>query len=121
MQANFPREARLLNSKQYQSVFDRVDHKVSNKNLLLLSSINGLIISRLGLIISKKKLKRAVDRNRVKRIARESFRFKQSHMIGLDILVLSRNDLASLSNRELRNMFDHLWLKIIQKNNKNIS
>jgi len=117
----FPRAARLLNSKQFQSVFDQVTHKASNNNLLLLSSLNGLDTSRVGLIISKKKLKRAVDRNRVKRIARESFRYQQNQLVGLDIIVLSRNDLAALSNTELRNIFDRLWLKLIRKNSNTLN
>jgi len=117
----FPRAARLLNSKQFQSVFDQVTHKASNNNLLLLSSLNGLDTSRVGLIISKKKLKRAVDRNRVKRIARESFRYQQNQLVGLDIIVLSRNDLAALSNTELRNIFDRLWIKLIRKNSNTLN
>ncbi|MBL4866026.1 MAG: ribonuclease P protein component [Pseudomonadales bacterium] len=115
---NFTREARLLNSKQFQFVFDHVDYKASNKNILLLSSNNDIASSRLGLIISKKKLKRAVDRNRVKRIARESFRFQQDELAGLDILVLSRNELINLSNKELRGVFDRLWFNLIQKKKK---
>ena len=121
MNTKFPRAARLLNSKQFQSVFDQVTHKASNNNLLLLSSLNGLDTSRVGLIISKKKLKRAVDRNRVKRIARESFRYQQNQLVGLDIIVLSRNDLAALNNTELRNIFDRLWLKLIRKNSNTLN
>lgn len=121
MNTKFPRAARLLNSKQFQSVFDQVTHKASNNNLLLLSSLNGLDTSRVGLIISKKKLKRAVDRNRVKRIARESFRYQQNQLVGLDIIVLSRNDLAALSNTELRNIFDRLWIKLIRKNSNTLN
>ena len=72
---HFSREARLLNSSQFQSVFDQVDYKSSNKHILLLSRNNDLETARIGLIIAKKKLKLAVDRNRVKRINR--FRYSR--------------------------------------------
>ena len=115
MNTHFSREARLLNSSQFQSVFDQVDYKSSNKHILLLSRNNDLETARIGLIIAKKKLKLAVDRNRVKRIARESFRFKQKQLTGLDILVLSRSNLAHLSSKQLRQEFDLLWSNLSRK------
>jgi len=48
---------------------------------------NGLPIARLGLIISKRHLPRAVDRNRLKRLLREWFRLNQEALQGRDLLV----------------------------------
>jgi ribonuclease P protein component len=47
--------------------------------------------ARLGLVVAKKHLKRAVDRNRFKRLVRESFRSHQEQLAGLDVVVLARN------------------------------
>ena len=61
---------------------------------------NGLDYSRLGLIVPKRLLPRAVDRNRAKRLLREWFRRnKQMVVIGQDLLVrlgTRRSQLASL-------------------------
>jgi ribonuclease P protein component len=48
---------------------------------------NGLPIARLGLIVPKRHLPRAVDRNRVKRALREWFRCRQDSLRGQDVLV----------------------------------
>jgi ribonuclease P protein component len=48
---------------------------------------NGLEIARLGLIVPKRHLSLAVDRNRVKRMIREWFRHRQSSLEGRDVLV----------------------------------
>jgi len=44
-------------------------------------------LSRLGLIIPKRYLKRAVDRNRAKRELREAFRLRQADLVGLDLVM----------------------------------
>jgi len=46
---------------------------------------NGEQEARLGLAISKKLCKLAVGRNRLKRVARESFRLHRAELSGLDI------------------------------------
>jgi len=48
---------------------------------------NGLNYPRLGLVVPKRFLARAVDRNRAKRILREWFRRNQTLLIGRDLLV----------------------------------
>jgi len=48
---------------------------------------NGLSFPRLGLIVPKRILARAVDRNRIKRILREEFRLSQHEIGGLDVVV----------------------------------
>jgi ribonuclease P protein component len=48
---------------------------------------NDQTIARLGLIVPKRCLPRAVDRNRVKRVLREWFRIHQAGLAGRDVLV----------------------------------
>ena len=48
---------------------------------------NGLNYPRLGLVVPKRFLSRAVDRNRAKRVLREWFRRNQTLLIGRDLLV----------------------------------
>lgn len=48
---------------------------------------NGLDYPRLGLVIPKNHLARAVDRNRAKRLLREWFRRNQARLRGCDVVV----------------------------------
>lgn len=51
---------------------------------------NTLPHGRLGMIVPKKRLHRAVDRNRTKRLLREWFRIHQDSLAGLDIIARLR-------------------------------
>ena len=64
--------------------------RVKNKAFTLHYSDNGGLPARLGINIAKKKVKRAVDRNKIKRAAREAFR--KSHFNGLDIVLILKNE-----------------------------
>jgi ribonuclease P protein component len=57
--------------------------------------------ARLGLAISKKQLRRAVDRNRLKRLARDVFRLHRAHLEALDFVVMARVAASTTDNRTL--------------------
>jgi ribonuclease P protein component len=48
---------------------------------------NALPLSRLALVVPKRLLPRAVDRNRARRLIREAFRRNQGLLTGLDLVV----------------------------------
>lgn len=64
--------------------------------------------------MAKKILKRAVDRNRVKRMIRESFRLKQDDLAGLDLVVLCARGIDPSNKHQLRDSLDRHWTKAIQ-------
>ena len=47
----------------------------------------GMTEARLGLVVGKKLLKHAVDRNRLKRIVREQFRLRRANLPNMDLVV----------------------------------
>ena len=115
-QFTFKRHQRLLTSSQYQAVFDHVDCRVGHKAFLILArKTEPTQAGRLGLVVSKKNLKRAVDRNQFKRHVRNSFRLNQSRFQGLDILVLSRNGALSMPSEALREELEKSWQKLLSK------
>lgn len=82
------------------------------KTMLIIVTKNTLGVSRLGLAIAKKNVKKAVDRNRIKRIARESFRHNQFILKGIDIVVVARANMASNNNQILREILERNWARI---------
>lgn len=112
MSRDFSREKRLLNPRQFKAVFDSPSGKVPGKNVLLLARDNDLAHPRLGLVIGKKSVKLSVERNRLKRQIRESFRLNQDALVGWDIVVVARKGLGDLDNAELARQFAKFWKRL---------
>lgn len=104
----FTREQRLLNAQDYKYVFEHAS-KSSDSCLTVLARKNGLDFARLGLVISKKRIRRSVDRNRVKRLARDSFRNNQQCLAGLDIVVLAKYRANKVDNKVLLQSLAKHW------------
>jgi ribonuclease P protein component len=86
---------------------------VTRKQLLALYRPNQLQHARLGMVIAKHHIKRAVDRNQLKRVIRASFRQWQDSLKGLDIIVLVRSKWCPLGTKAWRDEVDHLWQQLI--------
>ena len=111
----FSKKLRLLGAADYQPVFKNARYKVSSQYILILAVANNLARPRIGLVIAKKNVAKAVQRNRVKRIFRESFRHNQRLLPALDIVILTRSGLDSLSNELVHTNIERLWLELINK------
>lgn len=76
--------------------FDRVvqAENITDKYFKIFFASNGKDNARLGIIASKKILSCAVDRNRIKRIIRETFRQHSIKAQQLDIVVMVRHACA---------------------------
>lgn len=72
----------------------------------------------MGLVIAKKNVRLAVQRNRAKRLMRESFRHHQQLLEGLDIVILARRDLDKLDNAALTSCLETLWQDLIRRRNR---
>jgi ribonuclease P protein component len=110
----FPRQVRLLTAGDYQSVFNSTSAKVFAGEFLLLAK-NQSHQARLGLIVSKKNDKRAVGRNRIKRVVRDSFRLHQEQLQGLDVIFLGRAGIKELDNPTLHKRLEKAWQQLAKK------
>ena len=115
--ASFGRSKRLLNASDYSRVFDKPDAKASHKHLLLLARYNDLPAHRLGLVIAKKHVKTAVQRNRIKRLSREFFRQLPTADSHLDVVLLARPGLGNLDNAQLSSILRKQWQKLTSHSN----
>lgn len=69
----------------------------------------GSTAARIGFALAKKRIPSAVARNRVRRVARESFRYQRETLGGLDIIILAQPAAARAANRELFASLSQHW------------
>jgi ribonuclease P protein component len=87
--------------------------RVCSKYITLVISENNLGYPRLGLSLSKKNIRHAVNRNRLKRVARETFRLKQAELDALDIVVVVYKGADELSGHQQYEHFKALWNQLV--------
>lgn len=80
---------------------DGAELKASQAHFLLLAKNTSAPNPRLGFIVAKKKVRRAVDRNRIKRCVRENFRKMKHELPAIDIVFLARHDVGRLDSASL--------------------
>ena len=113
----FSKASRLLGPSQYSAVFKKADFKLSAATILMLVSKSALP-PRLGIVIAKKNVKSAVQRNRLKRLVRETFRLRQEEFGTIDMVVLARQSLDKMNNQEVLIQINKLFDQLIIKLNK---
>ena len=97
---SFGRELRLLTPSHYSRIFNE-PARAATPFFTLLAKPNEAGQPRLGLTVAKKRCKLAVQRNRIKRLARESFRLNQHKLDNIDIVLMVKSGVDEQSNEEL--------------------
>ncbi|MDQ0009271.1 ribonuclease P protein component [Luteibacter jiangsuensis] len=109
--AALPRDARLRRAADFAAL-RTVSGRLGGRCFLLRFGNNELDTARLGLAISKRCSKRAVDRNRIKRLAREAFRHARPALPPVDILVMARDSAVDETGAVLLAELDALFRRI---------
>ena len=134
--ASLPKHAKLLKAADYNHVFDK-PVRSSDRYFTVLARPNKLLHARLGMAFSKKRVNRAVARNRLKRISRESFRLillaqrtdqqetdqqdrqqpdKQAvQQLKADIIVLAGAQCEKATNQQLFHSLEQHWQQLNKK------
>lgn len=110
----FSRELRLLTPSHFSYVFEDATPAVS-PTFTILARTSQSDKPRLGITIAKKRVKRAHERNRLKRLIRESFRHKAKNLPSVDIIVIGKSGADQLSNQEVFNTLEKLWKKLSKR------
>ena len=112
---SFPKASRLLNAADYSAVFDQTHIKVSCRYFLILARFSHDANTRLGLIVAKKHIPTAAQRNRLKRLIRTSFRSLETFPRHLDLVVLVRKGADKIHNRQAFAQLNTLWADVALK------
>ncbi|WP_218312111.1 ribonuclease P protein component [Alteromonas antoniana] len=112
----FSRELRLLTPSHFTYVFDDAIPAVS-PSFTILARHNSLDNPRLGITLSKKRIRKAHDRNRIKRLIRESFRHRRQALPCVDIIVVGKSGADRMSNGEIYAQLEKLWRKLSKRCN----
>lgn len=105
-----PRQ-RLLSAPAFGRVYAS-RKRVGNHLFSINFAPNELGHARLGLSIGRKAAGEAVERNRVKRQVRESFRLAAPGLPACDLVVGARNGVRTAHNAALREGLEGLWNQI---------
>jgi len=102
--AGFPPEDRLHSPAEFGRVFAEAARS-ADRFFTVLARSSGRPAARLGLTVSRRAARRAVDRNKLKRLARESFR-QRPDLPAWDFVVLARAGADRAERRALRASLD---------------
>ena len=95
------KKERLRKDKEFQAVFREGKKLWINSILLIIYKPNSLNYRRLGIVVSKK-IKKATQRNKVKRWIRELFRRNKDWFPkNCDIIIIPHPNLLNLEYKEL--------------------
>ena len=109
----FTRKQRLGSQAEFRFVFSRPKAS-KDQYFRVLARENSREFCRLGMAVSRKTCKKAVQRNRLKRVIRESFSHHCEQMAaggGFDLVVLPTAQAASICNKKLAESLQEHWLK----------
>jgi len=110
----FTKQHRLLKPADFRAVFASARWKSACEHFVLLA-IPSATGSRLGLVIAKKNVKRACDRNRLKRVTREYFRQRPELNPALDVVLVARRGMGTLDNPALSSILQRQWQRLEQR------
>ena len=118
--ASLPKHAKLLKATDYNHVFDK-PVRSSDRYFTVLARPNKLLHARLGMAFSKKRVRLAVARNRLKRISRESFRQIQlklqldDNKANADFIILAGAQCEKATNHQLFHSLEQHWQQLNKK------
>lgn len=91
----FPRSARLTEARDFDRVFRSASVRARHGALRLSAVPNRMQTARLGLVVGKRALRKAPQRNRAKRVLRETFRRRRHELPAMDIVIQVTGDAAN--------------------------
>ena len=97
-----------LQSPEFKKVYAQ-GKKIHTKDLVayVLASEQ----AKIGISVAKKKLKKANQRNKFKRMCRESFRLRQHDIAPCWLIICGKKGIQSATEHELKSQLEQIWQK----------
>jgi len=111
----FPKALRLLQRQSFSRVFKDSNFRSSDNVFSILAAQSVNAYPRLGLAIAKKKVKKSVARQRLKRLVRESFRRHQHAIEGWDIVVMAQVGADKADNPQVFTSLEKHWERLSKR------
>lgn len=107
----FYTQKKLRIKSQFDSVFS--NRKCKNGRLVrVFWRFNECNYPRIGISISKKNINKAVSRNKLKRIIKESFRLNYTHLPAIDIVLVVKRGADSQTTELFFNELNEKWSEL---------
>jgi len=102
----FPRDARLLKHERFRQVFD-AGGEVAGGCMILWVRRADDCARRMGVVATKRTFHDAVDRNRAKRLIRETFRLSRHELVddSWDLVILARRRILGMKQPDVQKVF----------------
>ncbi len=108
------KEDRLLKRADFLAL-SQAGRRINSRFFLALVAANRGGRARVGITVSRR-VGGAVQRNRIKRLVRESFRLNRHRLkLSGDINIIARSGAAALSNEELRQAIEELFENVTRQ------
>lgn len=105
---------RLVHKPQFDAVYQR-GSKLGDSCFLILIRPNDLSFARLGLSVSARTVGNAVNRNRIKRVIRTSFRLNAARLPAVDIVINTRPGARAATNAVIAERLLQHWQNVVKR------
>jgi len=110
----FPAHKRLRRKSEFDAAY-ACGRRFGNGFFAVTASSNDKYGARLGMAVAVRTAGNAVERNRIRRIVRESFRLNQHTLPAVDLVVSARPKARGAPGAELHASLLDLWKKVIER------
>jgi ribonuclease P protein component len=110
----YPAQRRLLRKSEFDAAYAR-GWRYGNGFFAVTANSNDKQGARLGMAVAIRTAGNAVERNRIRRIVRESFRLHQEALPSVDLVVSARPKARGAPGTELHASLVGLWKKVIER------
>jgi ribonuclease P protein component len=109
----FPPRRRLRRKIEFDAVYAG-GRRIGDACFGMVARANDAAGPRLGLAVATKVAGSSVERNRIRRLIRETFRLRQRELPAVDVVVSARARARGARSDELRASLNTLWDRLIE-------
>ena len=110
---HFSSDWRIRTTALFQYIYSK-RQRLSDRYYLLYYLDNDVGHSRLGVVASRRSVKKAIIRSRVRRMVKESFRRQKNKLPSFDIIFIAKACASQANNRELYKCINRLLGQLIK-------